>query len=262
MKIVIAPDSFKESLSAKQAAEAIYTGFHDIFPEADYVKLPIADGGEGTTKALVDATAGTYHNLNVTGPMGKPVVATWGHLGNADTAIIEVAAAAGLHLVAKADRNPWLASSQGVGEIIRAVLDQGIRHILIGLGGSATNDGGAGMLAALGARFYDQNGQELPPTPSGLVNLYCLDLGGLDSRLSDTRIEVACDVTNPLLGPQGASYTFGRQKGASDEVIADLDHALGKFAAAMSPAVGKDLSNCAGAGAAGGIGYAVRRQLG
>lgn len=165
-------------------------------------------------------------------------------------------------MVAKADRNPWLASSQGVGEIIRAVLDQGIRHILIGLGGSATNDGGAGMLAALGARFYDQNGQELPPTPSGLVNLYRLDLGGLDSRLSDTRIEVACDVTNPLLGPQGASYTFGRQKGASDEVIADLDHALGKFAAAMSPAVGKDLSNCAGAGAAGGIGYAVRRQLG
>jgi len=209
----------------------------------------------------VDATRGTHHNLTVTAPMGNPIVANWGQFGNANTAIIEVAAATGLHLVAKADRNPWHASSQGVGEIIQAVLDCGIRHILIGLGGSATNDGGAGMLAALGARFYDQSGQELPPTPSGLVNLYRLDLNGLDPRISETRIEIACDVTNPLLGAQGASYTFARQKGASDDMIADLDRVLGRFAAAMIPAAGQDFSNCAGAGAAGGIGYALISAL-
>lgn len=256
MKILIAPDSFKESLSAEQAARAIGQGFQAVYPDAELVLLPVADGGEGTTEALVAATGGDSFTNRVTGPMGSALDATWGRLGDGETAVIESAAASGLDLVPNGQRNPWLATSRGTGELIRAALDAGARHIIVGLGGSATNDAGAGLLQALGARLLDDEGQEIPAGGGGLERLARIDLEGLDPRLAETRFEVACDVDNPLTGDNGASAIFGPQKGADPAMVRTLDANLARFARVVEETNGKAISDIPGAGAAGGLGGA------
>ncbi|QPA30918.1 glycerate kinase [Thermaerobacillus caldiproteolyticus] len=254
MKIVIAPDSFKESLSASQVANAIEKGFRDVFPEAEYVKIPMADGGEGTVQSLVDATGGTVIEKRVTGPLGEPVNAFLGVLGGGKTAVIEMAAASGLHLVPNEKRNPLLTTTRGTGELIRAALDMGVEHIIIGIGGSATNDGGAGMIQALGGRLLNRAGQEIAPGGGNLSQLVTIDLSQLDSRLKKVKIDVACDVDNPLTGPQGASAVFGPQKGATPEMVRQLDENLSHYADMIEQTLGKQVRHVPGAGAAGGLG--------
>lgn len=226
MKIVIAPDSFKESLTAKQVCQAIEAGLKRVFPDADYISIPVADGGEGTVQSLVDATQGEIINLSVTGPLGTPVNAFYGLLGDQQTAVIEMAAASGLDHVAIEQRDPKKTTSYGTGELIKEALDRGAKKLIIGLGGSATNDGGIGMLAALGMKFLDLHGQAIPLTGAGLQQLHHIDVSGLDARLSECKLCIACDVDNPLCGPQGASAIFGPQKGASAEDIKLLDAGL------------------------------------
>jgi glycerate 2-kinase len=254
MKIVIAPDSFKESLSALEVANAVEKGFREVFPEAEYVKVPMADGGEGTVQSLVDATGGRIVETEVTGPLGERVSAFFGMLGDGKTAAIEMAAASGLHLVPRDKRNPLVTTTRGTGELILAALDEGARHIIIGIGGSATNDGGAGMVQALGGRLLDHRGQEIGPGGGSLSELADIDLSGLDARLKHVKIEVACDVDNPLTGPNGASAIFGPQKGALPEMVAVLDQNLQHYAAVIEQALGKQVKDIPGAGAAGGLG--------
>ncbi|WP_409296295.1 glycerate kinase [Peribacillus sp. SCS-26] len=254
MKIVIAPDSFKESLTALEAVHAIETGFKSIFPDAEYCRLPMADGGEGTVQSLVDATGGRIEDRTVTGPLGKPVKAFFGLSGDGQTAVIEMAAASGLHLVPPAERNPLVTTTRGTGELIAAALDTGVKHIIIGIGGSATNDGGAGMIQALGGRLLDALGKEIGPGGGTLRELATIDLSGLDVRLQDVRIEAACDVDNPLTGRSGASAVFGPQKGASPEMVELLDQNLTHFADIAEKALGRSFRNSEGAGAAGGLG--------
>lgn len=254
MKIIIAPDSFKESLSALEAADAIEKGFKEIFPEASYVKLPMADGGEGTVRSLVDATGGTIEKRTVTGPLGEEVEAFFGLTGDRETAIIEMAAASGLHLVPHERRNPLITSTRGTGELIEAALNLGVSHIIIGIGGSATNDGGAGMLQALGAKLLDQEGKEIGPGGGALAKLSTIDLQHFDVRIKDVQIEVACDVDNPLTGKRGASAVFGPQKGATSETIDILDSNLAHFADIAEEMLGIRFREVKGSGAAGGIG--------
>lgn len=262
MKIVIAPDSFKESLSALEVANNIRDGFREIFPDADYVVLPVADGGEGTVDAMVAATNGTIVRLAVSGPLGKPVDAFFGLTGDGRTAIIEMAAASGLMLVPPEARDPLITTTYGVGELIRAALDKGARHFIVGIGGSATNDGGAGMLQALGVRFLDAEGEALGPGGGELGRLATLDVTDLDPRLAGCRIEVACDVDNPLTGPRGASAVFGPQKGATPDKVALLDANLGHYAEIVKAALGADVAHLPGAGAAGGLGAGFKAFLG
>lgn len=208
MKIVIAPDSFKESLSAEKCCQAIKAGFSTLFPDAHYICLPIADGGEGTVDAMVAATGGNIVTLEVCGPMGEKVNAFYGLTGDGKTAVIEMAAASGLMLVAPEKRNPLLASSFGTGELIRHALDNGIRHIILGIGGSATVDGGMGMAQALGVRFLDADGQVLAANGGNLARVASIEMEECDPRLANCHIEVACDVDNPLVGPRGAAAVF------------------------------------------------------
>lgn len=257
MKIVIAPDSFKESLSAMQVAEAIEQGFSEIFPQAEYIKLPMADGGEGTVESMVAATGGERVHVNVTGPLGLPVNGFFGWMGDGETAVIEMAAASGLHLVAPEQRNPLITTSFGTGELILAALNHGARKIILGIGGSATNDGGAGMMQALGAHFHDIDGKELHVGGAALAQLASVDLSQLDARLAQTDILVACDVDNPLCGAKGASAVFGPQKGATPERVKQLDAALQHYGEKIELATGKSVLNVAGAGAAGGMGAAL-----
>ncbi|MBG9588598.1 glycerate kinase [Cytobacillus firmus] len=254
MKIVIAPDSFKESLSALEAANAIERGFKAIFPHAQYKKMPMADGGEGTVQSLADATDGRIIECTVTGPLGEPVQSFFGLMGDGKTAVIEMAAASGLHLVSPEKRNPLLTSTRGTGELITAAVDTGVQHIIIGIGGSATNDAGAGMIQALGGKLYDKTGREIGPGGGALAELSAIDMSNLDPRLRDVHIEVACDVDNPLTGPRGASAIFGPQKGATPEMVQLLDRNLGHFADIVEQALGKPFRDIEGAGAAGGIG--------
>ncbi len=251
---MVAPDSFKGSVSALGVAEAMERGIRRVFPDAEVRKIPIADGGEGTVEALVSATGGTVRPVEVTGPMGGRVTAHWGILGDSKTAVIEMAAASGLPLVAADKRDPRLATTFGTGELIRAALDAGLRKIIIGIGGSATNDGGTGMARALGVRFSGDDGKELPEGGAVLVGLREIDLAGIDPRLSETEITVACDVDNPLCGPRGASAVFGPQKGATPDAVKALDKALAHFAACARSATGRDVAELPGAGAAGGLG--------
>ncbi|UJJ33230.1 glycerate kinase [Halopseudomonas maritima] len=260
MKVVIAPDSFKESLSARAVAQAIAAGWARVYPDAELLLCPMADGGEGTVDALLSATGGTLQQTRVSGPLGDPVEAHWGLLPDAQ-AIIEMAEASGLHRVEAARRDVLAASSFGTGELIRAALDAGVRRIVLGLGGSATNDGGAGLLAALGVRFLDVQGAELPPGGAALARLRQIDLTGLDTRLAQVEVMVAADVDNPLCGPRGASAVFGPQKGASAEQVAQLDAALGHYADVMAATLGEDLRDQPGVGAAGGLGFAARAVL-
>ena len=222
MKIVIAPDSYKESLSALQVATQIELGFRDIFPDAHYVKLPVADGGEGTVDAMVAATGGRIIPLRVTGPLGTPVDAFYGLSGDGRSAIIEMAAASGLEQVPADRRDALHATSWGTGELIRDALDKGVERLIIGIGGSATNDGGAGMVQALGAKLLDASGKPVAYGGAALAQLDSIDLSEFDARIKSCRIDVACDVTNPLLGETGASAVFGPQKGASPQQVKQL----------------------------------------
>ena len=260
MKIVIAPDSFKESLSAPDAAAAIERGVKQAYPGAQTLCVPMADGGEGTVAAVLAATGGQWRTTAVRGALGESLQAPWGWLDDG-TAVIEMAAAAGLEQTPPAQRDPLRASSGGVGELLRAALDAGARRIILGLGGSSTNDGGAGLLAALGVRFLDAGGGDLPPGGGALQHLDRIDTRGLDPRLAGARIEIASDVDNPLCGPQGASHTFGPQKGASPGQVALLDRGLARLADVCARHLGRDLRDAPGAGAAGGLGYAAHAFL-
>ena len=262
MKIVIAPDSYKESLSALEVAQAVEAGFREVFPDADYVLLPMADGGEGTVEAMVAATGGRKEIVAVAGPLGERVEAFYGLTGDGDTAVIEMAAASGLMLVAPAARNPLCTSSRGTGELIRAALDAGARRFILGIGGSATNDGGAGMVQALGARLLDADGRDLDGSGGDLARLQRIDVSALDARLADCRIEVACDVDNPLTGARGASAVFGPQKGATPEMVQVLDANLGRFARIVERDLGVAVDQVPGAGAGGGMGAAMLAFLG
>ncbi|MGL5287771.1 MAG: glycerate kinase [Aeromonas sp.] len=262
MKIVIAPDSFKESLSAMQVADAIEAGFRQVLPDASYIKLPMADGGEGTVQSLVDATGGRIVPVEVTAPLGNRVEAFIGLLGDGKRAVIEMAAASGLHLVAPELRNPLLTTTYGTGELILAALDLGVEHLILGIGGSATNDAGAGMIQALGGRLDKADGTPIGAGGGALAELANIDLSGLDPRLATLQIEVACDVNNPLCGPKGASAIFGPQKGATPEMVAELDANLAAYAHRIEQQLGRQVANQPGAGAAGGMGAALHGLLG
>lgn len=261
MKIVIAPDSFKESLTALEAANAIEEGFKQVFPDAEYVKVPMADGGEGTVQSLVDATKGKIETLTVHGPLGEPAEAFYGISGDGKVAIIEMAAALGLHLVDPLERNPLVTSTWGTGELIQAALSKGVEEILIGIGGSATNDGGAGMIQCLGGKLLDKEGQQIVLGGIGLADLVSIDLSELNPKLKEVEIKVACDVDNPLTGPKGASYIYGFQKGGTAEQVEQLDQNLAHFASVVRQDLKQDIEFVAGAGAAGGLGGALLAVL-
>ena len=253
MHILIVPDSFKGSLSSIEAAQCIDTGFRRVFSGCTSGLLPVADGGEGTVEALVAGAGGQIVTATVSDPLGRPVEAQFGLLEDG-WAVIEMAQASGLPLLAPQERNPGRTSTYGTGQLIRAALDRGCRHMLIGIGGSATNDGGAGMAAALGVRFLDSGSALLPPGGLALADLAQIDLTQLDPRIRDTEFVVASDVTNPLCGSNGASAVYGPQKGASPQQVAALDEALAHYATLLATTCGLDVANLPGAGAAGGLG--------
>lgn len=253
MRVVIAPDSFKECLRASEVADAIREGWLEGMPGAEITCLPIADGGEGTVDAVVQATGGAMVSHTVSGPLGNPVEATYGLIQNGKVAVLEMAAASGLALVAPEQRDPCLTSTYGTGELLAHALDQGVEDIIIGVGGSATNDGGAGMAQALGYRLLNKRGEELGRGGARLVQLDRIEDGGRHARLDSVNVYVACDVNNPLCGPNGASAVYGPQKGASAEDILILDHALSHFANVVERDRKTNLRDLAGAGAAGGL---------
>lgn len=257
MKIVLAPDSFKESMTAKEACIAMENGIRRVLKDVECVHVPMADGGEGTMDSLVDATLGEKYTVCVIGPLGEKVNARFGVLGDKKTAIIEIAEASGLHLVPLEKRNPLITTTFGTGELIKAALDKGVRKLIVGLGGSATNDGGVGMLQALGASFKDSQGKELGFGGGALKELNSIDVTNLDRRLSKVEIEVACDVKNPLTGDTGASKVFGPQKGANLKMVEILDKNLSILADKVKQSFGKEINNVEGAGAAGGLGAAL-----
>lgn len=255
MKVVIAIDSMKGSLSSVEGGKAIADGVHRVFPDAVCDVRPLADGGEGTLEALVAGLGGELREITVTGPAGKPVTAVYGIIGN--TAVIEMARAAGITLVTGDEKNPLLTTTYGVGEMIADAIINGARKFIVGIGGSATNDGGVGMLQALGFKFLDFNGSELSRGGAALRDLKSIDRSQAIAALSDCVFKIACDVTNPLLGPNGASAVYGPQKGATPEMVAELDEALKVY----SSVAGGD-ANFPGAGAAGGLGFAFKTFLG
>lgn len=257
MKIVIAPDSFKESLSALEVAEAIEEGFASVLPNAELIKVPMADGGEGTVQSLVDATNGKIVRKIVTGPLGTPVQGFFGILGDGKTAVIEMAAASGIHHVQINKRNPLVTTSYGTGELIVEAMDYGVQNIIIGLGGSATNDGGAGLAQALGAKLLDENNHQIGFGGAALSALRTIDLAQMDSRINTVQFVVACDVDNPLVGEKGASAIFGPQKGATPDMVESLDYYLAHYAEVIKTDLQKDVANIPGAGAAGGMGAGV-----
>lgn len=251
---VLAPDSFKESMTANEVCDAMERGFKKVYPEAEYIKVPMADGGEGTVQSLVDATGGFMKTTEVMGPRGTVVQANYGILGDGKTGVIEMSEASGIHLISKKERNPLLTSTYGTGQLILACLKEGVSKLIIGIGGSATNDGGTGMAMALGAKFYNSNGHELPLGGGGLNGLEKIDTTGLSHLLKEVEVIVACDVTNPLCGDNGASAIFGPQKGATPEMVETLDNNLSHFAKVVQDQVGIDVRDIPGSGAAGGLG--------
>jgi len=252
-RVVIAPQSFKGSADAVAVAAAIARGFRRVLPDAQLDELPLADGGEGTVHALVRATKGTIRTSRVHDPLLREIDAEWGILGDGKTAVVEMAAASGLPLLAESERDPRITSTRGTGELILAAAASGAHRIIIGIGGSATNDGGAGMARALGYRFLDRDGRDLPEGGLALAQLHHLE-GQTDPRLIRPAIEVACDVRNPLLGPEGASAIYGPQKGATPAMVAELDAALARYADVIEGFVGRNVRDVPGAGAAGGLG--------
>nr|WP_050182108.1 glycerate kinase [Domibacillus robiginosus] len=256
MKVLIAIDSFKGSISSIKGSEAISLGIKDIYPEAEVLTLPLADGGEGTVEALVQATGGKLVEKEVVGPLKETARAIYGILGDGKTAVIEVAAACGLPLVPYSQLNPFLTTTYGVGELISDAIEKGCREFVIGLGGSATNDAGVGMLQALGFRFLNENNEEVGLGAKALLEIQKIDRLHVNERLKECTFKVACDVNNPLYGPEGASYVFGPQKGATPEMVKQLDLGLKHFAEVVLYESGTDIHNISGAGAAGGLGAA------
>ena len=261
MKIVIAPDSFKGSLTALQVSDAVEEGFKRIFPDAQIEKVPMADGGEGTVQSLVDATGGQLLTESVTDPLGGKVKANYGILGDGLTAVIEMAAASGLPLVPLDKRNPMLTTTYGTGELIKAALERGCRKFIIGIGGSATTDGGAGVAQALCVKLLDASGEDIAFGGIGLSNLAEIDMSTIDERIAETETVVACDVDNPLTGPRGAAHVYSPQKGATSEQVELLDKYLGHFADIVKRDLGKDVKETPGAGAAGGLGAGLMAFL-
>lgn len=253
-KYVVAPDSFKESMTAKEVCNAMEKGIKKADPAAEVIKVPMADGGEGTVDSLVDATHGQRVIVEVTGPLGNKISAYYGILGNGTTAVIEMAKASGLEIVEKEKRNPMITTTFGTGELIRDALDHNVKEIIIGLGGSSTNDGGSGMAQALGAKLLDQNNHQIPFGGGNLDKLDKIDISALDTRLQDTKIILASDVTNPLIGKDGASRVFGPQKGATPEMVEKLENNLQHYAKIIKRDLNKDVASVSGAGAAGGLG--------
>lgn len=254
MKIVIAPDSFKGSLTAKQAAEAIHTGLKRVFPDADYEIVPMADGGEGTVQSLVDATQGSFRQATVLNPLGETVSAEYGLLGDQQTAVIEMAAASGIQFVNDDTKNPLVTTTYGTGQLMLDAMHHGAREIIIGIGGSATTDGGQGMAEALGVKFLDATGNPISRGGGGLADLATIDVSGVDPLVAQTKVRIASDVTNPLVGSTGSAAVFGPQKGANPEMVKVLDANLAHYAAVIKTTLGKDLADFPGAGAAGGLG--------
>ncbi|MDE1333667.1 glycerate kinase [Vibrio aestuarianus] len=261
MKIVIAPDSFKECLSARLAAETIAEGIKSVLPKIECVCVPVADGGEGTMTALVEATDGFMLSKRVCGPLGKIVNASYGILGDGKTAVIEMATASGIELLRKEERNPMWTTSFGTGELVLAALDRGVNKIIVAIGGSATNDGGIGMLQALGAKLMDSSGNQVGFGGGSLIDIMSIDISTMDPRLAKTEIVVACDVDNPLTGENGASIIFGPQKGATPEMSVLLDRNMKHFASCIRKFLNVDVEFTKGAGAAGGMGAALMAFL-
>lgn len=253
-KIVFAPQGFKESLTGIEIARAMAEGAKRVWPDAEAVLVPVADGGDGTLQSLVDASGGEVRTANAIDPLGREIEVEWGALGDGKTAVIEMARSSGLALLGTDERDPMNSTTFGVGQVMKAALDTGFSHFIIGIGGSATNDGGAGMAQALGARLLDASGNELAHGGAALAKLERIDVSGFDERLKNASIEVACDVNNPLCGPTGASAIFGPQKGATEEQIKELDAALNRFGEIAKRDLGRDVSEIPGAGAAGGLG--------
>jgi glycerate kinase len=262
MKIVIAPDSFKDSLSAQGVADAIALGLAQVWPDAQLIKCPMADGGEGTVESILAACEGQQRRTLVRGPLGAMVEAAWGWLPQSHTAIIEMAEASGLQLVPVAQRDACISSTFGTGQLIHAALDAGAQRVILAIGGSATNDGGAGAMQALGVKLLDAQGQALSPGGLALAQLARVDLSEIDPRLAQVRFDIAADVNNPLCGPHGASAIFGPQKGASPAQVEQLDRALGHFADHCAQALKHDVRDEPGSGAAGGLGFAAKAFLG
>jgi glycerate kinase len=262
MRILIAPDKFKGSLSSGEAAEAICRGLAEGWPEAEGLLCPLADGGEGTMEVLVKATGGETVPCEATGPLGELRRSCLGLLGDGKTAVVEMAAVSGLELIPPRRRDPLVTSTKGTGDLIRHALDRGIRRIIVGIGGSGTNDGGTGMASALGARFLDERGEELPPGGGNLRRLASVDVSGLDPRISETEIIVASDVGNPLLGERGASRVYAPQKGADEGGVELLESGLARLAEVVSRSIAPGMEDTPGAGAAGGLGFGLQAFLG
>jgi len=263
MKVTVAPDSLKESLSSVEAARAIERGVRRAAPDAEVILVPIADGGEGTTTAMVEATGGSCNEVEAADPLGRTVRAVWGLCGDGTTAVVEMASASGLELLTPDERDPMLTSTRGTGQMIAAALDAGVAKIIVGIGGSATVDGGTGMAAALGVRFLDAEGREIADCGGGrLADICDVDLSGLDPRLRGVEIVVACDVTNPLTGPEGAAAVYGPQKGASPQQVAELEAGLANLAGVIERRLGVEINDLPGAGAAGGLGAGLVAFLG
>lgn len=260
--ILLAPDSFKESMTAKEVCEAMEKGIKKVNKNITCINVPMADGGEGTMQSLVDATGGKIYNANVIGPLGNEVEASYGILGDGKTGMLEMASSSGICLVPPEKRNPMVTTTYGTGQLIKACLDHGVNKLLIGIGGSATNDGGSGAIQALGGKLMDKDGKELGFGGGELDKLHSIDITGFDPRLKDIAVEVACDVNNPLCGEQGASNVFGKQKGATAEMIEVLDNNLRHYAEVIHEQFGKDVLNESGAGAAGGLGAGLMAFFG
>ena len=261
MKIVVAPDSFKGSVTALQAANAIEQGLRRVFPDANIDKIPMADGGEGTVQSLVDATGGNIQTQCVLGPLENEVDAQFGILADEETAVIEMASASGLTLVPPNKRNPILTTTYGTGQLIRAALEKGCRKLIIGIGGSATNDGGAGMAEALGVQFLKSDGNPITRGGGGLGELDSIDITGIHPAIAETATIVACDVNNPLTGPEGASHVYGPQKGSTPELVKTLDAHLEHYDNVLTRTLGQSYNDIPGAGAAGGLGAGLMAFL-
>ncbi len=254
MKIVIAPQTFKGSISALEAAEAMRQGVQEVFPNSDVVLIPVADGGDGTLETLVEGSGGEIRETEVRGPLGERRIAQWGAMGDGAAAVIEMARTSGLALVPLDQRDPLNATTYGLGEVARAALDDGFRRFIIGIGGSATNDAGAGMAQALGIKLLDEDGDDLPAGGAALLNLSRIEMSGIDPRVRESSFLVACDVSNPLTGPEGASAIYGPQKGATPDMVETLDAALMRFSEVARRDLGAEINDLRGAGAAGGLG--------
>lgn len=254
MKVIVAPNAFKGSLSAQQAAAAIARGVREVFPDAEIVEIPVADGGDGTVEALVSAHRGAIRRVDVDGPDGEPVQAVYGLIDNGRTAVVELASASGLILLPEARRDPRKTSTFGFGQLLADAKKTGVGAVIAGIGGSATNDGGAGMAQALGYRLLDAAGHDLPRGGAALARLERIEATGVDADWRSVKVEVACDVTNPLTGPEGASFVYGPQKGADQQTVEMLDRALARLADVIERDLGKRVAGIPGAGAAGGTG--------